>query len=202
VVPQRPTASSHSVTAALGASSRRSPSGGRGVASRVLVAVATRWHALPDLLAFRAHRVLLGVTTGHPHLAAQRDDGRAVDHRVDELVLGHVVREPLVVAVVAVRRNGAGLFDRACSGAQLGTHVGQSKTCPVFHRPGSSRDSQFIVGSSGKVATSASSLRCRRRTRRHRPAGSSVNGSSGSASRTYQPPSLISISSWPGPHPA
>src|SRR5690625_2000504 len=59
--------------------------------------------AVPDLLALRADRVLLRVAAGYPHLAAQGDHGCAVDHRVRELVLGDVMREPFVTAVVGRR---------------------------------------------------------------------------------------------------
>ena len=51
-------------------------------------------------LAVRADRELLRVAVGHPDLAAQRDHRRPGDGRLHDLVLLHVVREALVVAVV------------------------------------------------------------------------------------------------------
>src|SRR5829696_7660860 len=64
---------------------------------RVAVTVVTRRQALPDLLALRADRILLRIPGRGPDLAAQRPHGRAVDQRLHELVLRHVVREPLGV---------------------------------------------------------------------------------------------------------
>src|SRR3954447_21367137 len=58
-------------------------------------------HALPDLLALGADRVLLRIPAGDPYLATQRDDRSAVDHGLHELVLGDVVRQPLVVSVIS-----------------------------------------------------------------------------------------------------
>src|SRR5271170_2582991 len=70
-----------------------------------------------DLLARGTDRVLLGVTTRHPDLAAQRPHRRGVDHAADDrvvegdelTVLGRValeddVRESLVVLIVELRR--------------------------------------------------------------------------------------------------
>ena len=84
----------------------------------------------PDLLAFRTDREALGVAAGHPDLAAECDDGSAHHHRLGQLVLGHVVGEALVVALLnlvigallgALVDNGLGARTR------LLTHVGQSR---------------------------------------------------------------------------
>ena len=62
-----------------------------------------RRHGLEDLFALGTHRKLAGVTVGDPHLAAQRDDWRPGDRRLDDLLLAHVVGEPLVVAALGGR---------------------------------------------------------------------------------------------------
>src|SRR5690606_11805295 len=55
---------------------------------------------LPDLLALGADRETLRITTGDPDLAAQRDHRSAHDHRLGQLVLGYIVGEAFVVAVI------------------------------------------------------------------------------------------------------
>ena len=64
-----------------------------------------------------AHRVLLGITSGNPHLAAQGHDGGAVDHGGHQLVLGDVVRESVLVAVFELL--DAVLGDGLGSGGEL-----------------------------------------------------------------------------------
>ena len=72
-----------------------------------------RLHGLPDLLALRADRELLRRPARHPDLAAEGDDGGAHHHRLGELVLLDVVREPLVVTLVG--RDGTPVLDgRPC----------------------------------------------------------------------------------------
>src|SRR5699024_9171440 len=82
--------------AAEAASARSALAGSAGA----VPAVVRLAEALVDLLALRAHRVLLGITPGHPHLAAQGDHGRAAERGLGDLVLAHVMGEPVVVAVV------------------------------------------------------------------------------------------------------
>ena len=53
-----------------------------------------------DLLAVGADRELLGIATRDPHLAAQGDHRLAGQRRLQDLLLLHVVGEPLVVAVL------------------------------------------------------------------------------------------------------
>src|SRR5580693_3969635 len=76
---------------------------GRRNTGSVVAAVVARGQVLVDLLAGGADRITLGVTAGHPDLAAKRGNRRAGHHAVDDLALVDVVREPLVIAV-AVRR--------------------------------------------------------------------------------------------------
>ena len=57
--------------------------------------ISRRWAATLGILGVRADRELLGVTGRHPDLATQGDDGRAAHRAVHDLVLVHVVREPL-----------------------------------------------------------------------------------------------------------
>src|SRR5215213_2954378 len=77
-------------------------------------------HGLVDLLAGRAHRVPLGVAVGDPLLAAQGDDRHAVDRAAQDVVLAHVVGEPVVLAVVPVGEAGLDnrLGDRGRAGDQ------------------------------------------------------------------------------------
>lgn len=74
-----------------------------------------RRHGLVDLLAHGTHGVLLRVTARHPHLAAERDDGRAVQRARHDLVLLDIVGVALVIAV-AVRRLWRRLYEgpRTC----------------------------------------------------------------------------------------
>src|SRR4051812_2917499 len=64
------------------------------------VAAGSVGEPLPDLLAVGADGELGAVPAGDPHLPAQRDHRRAHHHGLGELVLLHVVREAVVVAVV------------------------------------------------------------------------------------------------------
>ena len=68
--------------------------------SVVGVGVTAGSHALVNLLAVRAHRVAVGVSGGHPHLAAERDHGFAGDGALDDLVLAHEVGEALMITFV------------------------------------------------------------------------------------------------------
>src|SRR6476620_2311392 len=62
-----------------------------------VLAVLRRAQALVDLLAHRADGELLGVASGHPDLAAQRDDRLPGQRALEDLLLAHVVREALMV---------------------------------------------------------------------------------------------------------
>src|SRR5690606_3882385 len=68
--------------------------------SALVAALAAGTQGLPDLLALGADRETLRITTGDPDLAAQRDHRSAHDHRLGQLVLGYVVGEAFVVAVI------------------------------------------------------------------------------------------------------
>src|SRR5665648_238847 len=57
--------------------------------------------ALEDLLAGGTHRELLGVTTRHPDLAAERHHRISGHGAVHDLVLADIVREALVVPRLA-----------------------------------------------------------------------------------------------------
>ena len=94
------------------------------------VLVATWFQGFPDLLAFRAHREALRIAAGYPYLAAECDHRGTHHHRLGQLVLGYVVGEALVVALLdfvigaflgAFVDNGLGTRTR------LLTHVGQSR---------------------------------------------------------------------------
>ena len=129
-----------------------------------------------------------------PDLAAQGDDRRAHHHRLGELVLLDVVGEPLVVTLVGrdgARRPARRSADRGRSrparvgrsiigwsrgrGGRL-AHAGDSVT---GRAPDPSSAGQFIVGSSGE-RRQASSPGWRRRTSRHRSAGSAPKASGAS----------------------
>src|SRR5690625_3498171 len=71
-----------------------------GAAGALAVAVLRLADAFVDLLALRAHRVLLGIPARDPHLPAQGDHGAAVEGRLRDLVLADVVGETVVVTVV------------------------------------------------------------------------------------------------------
>src|SRR5665648_843883 len=56
---------------------------------------------LEDLFARGTHRELLGITSRHPDLAAERHHRVTRHGTVHDLVLANIVREPLVVARLA-----------------------------------------------------------------------------------------------------
>ena len=62
------------------------------------VVASTGRKPVVDLQAIRAHRVLGGVATRHPDLAAQGDHGGSHDRALDDLVLLHVMGEAIVIA--------------------------------------------------------------------------------------------------------
>src|SRR5665647_5878 len=194
-----------------------------GSALAVLRAGQTR----VDLLAGRTHLEPLGVTSGDPDLAAERDHRLAGQRALHDLVLADVVREALVVArllelcvdLLALDhpcgrqgrpRRLRGLSLRCVRVVRVVQPVHDSLQCahvpslakPVCRVPTAAMTPQFIVGSSGKLATNARLPRCRRKTVDHNVSGSDVNGSRASDSTTYQPPARISSSSRPGDHPA
>src|SRR5690606_17374832 len=152
-------------------------------------------HGLVDLLAHGTHGVLLRVAARHPHLAAQRHDGSPVQGARHDLVLLDVVGEALVVtvAVGGLRRR---LDEGPRTSPALGLKSAHGRKGTEGHRL------QLSDGSSGYVATIASSLRWRRSTSRHSRSGAGEETSPGSDSTTYQAPSASSSSSWPGPQPA
>jgi len=105
-----------------------------------LAAVVARGQPLVDLLAGGADRIAFRVPAGYPHLAAQRDQRRAHHRTLDDLVLLHVVREPLVIAV-AVRQVGPDVLvdARLLLGKNLSlTHVGESSRRRARERGGKS----------------------------------------------------------------
>ena len=88
-----------------------------GARRRRAVAVLRAAQTLVDLLAHRAHRELVRVTARHPDLAAQRDHRGAGQRGLEDLLLAHVVREPLPVAGFELLA-GLGLLEHA--GARAG----------------------------------------------------------------------------------
>src|ERR1700689_5058282 len=112
---------------------------------RGAVAVVARRQRLVNFLALRADRVFLGVPARHPDLAAQRLDRRAEHGRIHHVVLVDVVREPLVIAMRGI--DLAVLMDlQVAVRHYFGAHT---SSLP--------RADQFMVGSSGYVATNARS---------------------------------------------
>src|SRR5690625_2147725 len=83
-----------------------------GAAGALAVAVLRLADAFVDLLALRAHRVLLGIPARDPHLPAQGDPGAAVEGRLGDLVLADVVGETVVVTVVGEQIGRASCRER------------------------------------------------------------------------------------------
>src|SRR5665647_2834550 len=79
----------------------------------VLAALRTRQTSV-DLLARGAHRELLGVTTGDPDLATERDHRIAGHRALHDLVLADVVREALMVAGLLELRVDLLALDHPC----------------------------------------------------------------------------------------
>jgi hypothetical protein len=95
--------------------------------------VVARFQGFPDLPTFRANREPLRITTRYPDLAAERDNRSTHHHRFGQLVLRHIVREALVIALLnAVVGAFLGTLVDNCLGAGgwLLTHVGQSRQSP------------------------------------------------------------------------
>src|SRR5665648_791570 len=67
----------------------------------LLLAVLGGAQTLEDLFARGTHRELLGITSRHPDLAAERHHRVTRHGTVHDLVLANIVREPLVVARLA-----------------------------------------------------------------------------------------------------
>jgi hypothetical protein len=97
----------------------------------LLKSVLVAWfQGIPDFLAFRTHREPFRVAAGHPHLATECHNRRAHHHGLGQLVLGHVVGEALMIALLNAILSlllGALIDDGLGAGTWLLTHVGQSR---------------------------------------------------------------------------
>src|SRR6478609_3878604 len=133
-------------------------------AARLLAAVLGSAKPLVDLLARGAHREPVGVATGHPDLAAQRGDRLTREGALEDLLLAHVVREPVVVTGFGDLGNGLGALEHGRAGLALGlggVRVLQRRR-RLAHPPslgGSAartRVAQFSDGSLGNHATQRS----------------------------------------------
>src|SRR5450631_4241894 len=69
--------------------------------SCLLLGVLRGAQAVEDLLAGGTHGELLGITSRHPHLPAQRHHGLSGHGALHDLVLANVMREALMVTRLA-----------------------------------------------------------------------------------------------------
>lgn len=70
------------------------------VVGAVRTTVTSGAQSLEDFLAIGAHGELVGIPTGHPHLAAEGDHGRAHHHGLGEFRLFDIVGKAIMVALL------------------------------------------------------------------------------------------------------